>query len=194
MLLRPPFSPLFPYTTLFRSSVYLEQGDYKKAEEFLQKGLDTRLKLQTPIEIVLSQIELARFFKQTGRINESIELATNALQLSKEIPFLKGEMIASEILATGFEQKENDKEALSFYKNYKAANDSLFNLEERKIIDEYQTQIRIERETYDLKIAQSEQQAVYNLLLISLGMVLLGVIIWFVRSKKHQRKQTEILI
>ncbi len=175
-------------------SVYLEQGDYKKAEEFLQKGLDTRLKLQTPIEIVLSQIELARLFKRTGRVNESIELATNALELSKEIPFLKGEMIASEILATGFEQKENYKEALSFYKNYKAANDSLFNLEERKIIDEYQTQIRIERETYDLKIAQSEQQAIYNLLLISLGMVLLGVVIWFVRSKKRQRKQTEILI
>lgn len=175
-------------------SVYLEQGDYEKAEEFLQKGLDTRLKIQTPIEIVLSQIELARLFKRTGRVDQAIDLATDALQLSKEIPFLKGEMIASEILATGFEEIKNYKEALSFYKNYKTANDSLFNLEERKIIDEYQTQIRIERETYDLKIAQSEQQAVYNLLLISLGMVLLGVVIWFIRSKKRQRKQTEILI
>src|SRR5690606_15242336 len=175
-------------------SVYLEQGDYEKAEEFLQKGLDARLKIQSPLEIVLSQIELARLFKRTGRVNESIELATNALELSKEIPFLKGEMIASEILATGFEQKENYKEALSFYKNYKTANDSLFSLEERKIIDEYQTQIRIERETYDLKIAQSEQQAFYNLLLISLGMLLLGVIIWFFRSRKNQKKHTEMLI
>src|SRR5690606_39579792 len=84
---------------------------YEKAEEFLQKGLDARLKIQSPLEIVLSQIELARLFKRTGRVNESIELATNALELSKEIPFLKGEMIASEILATGFEQKENYKEA-----------------------------------------------------------------------------------
>lgn len=175
-------------------SVYLEQGDYEKAEEFLQKGLDARLKIQSPLEIVLSQIELARLFKRTGRVNQAIELATNALELSKEIPFLKGEMIASEILATGFEQKENYKEALSFYKNYKTANDSLFSLEERKIIDEYQTQIRIERETYDLKIAQSEQQAFYNLLLISLGMLLLGVIIWFFRSRKNQKKHTEMLI
>lgn len=182
------------YALTGMGSVYLEKGNYQEAEKYLQRGLEIRLKLQTPIEIVLSQIELARLFKRTGKVNEAIELASNALRLSKEIPFLKGEMIASELLSLGFEKKENYKEALNFYKNFKTSNDSLFSLEERKTIDEYQTQIRIEKETYDLKIKQSQQRAFYNLLLISLGLVLLGITIWFFRSKKRQKKQTEMLI
>lgn len=175
-------------------SVYLEQGDYKKAEDFLQRSLDLRLQHKTPLEIGLSKVLLARLYKLTGRTDESIEMAGKAYLASKQVPFLKGEMLASELLSMGYEQKENYKEALHFYKSFKTANDSLFSIEEKKIIDEYQTQIRIEKETSDLKIKQSQQKTTYTLLLTVLAMILIGLIIWFFRSRKNQRKQTEMLI
>ncbi|MFA7445079.1 MAG: tetratricopeptide repeat protein [Flavobacteriaceae bacterium] len=182
------------YALVGIGSIYLDQGDYEKAEEFLQKSLQVRLHLKSPLEIALSEVELARLYKTTGKTDKSIDLAQKAHQISKEISFLKGEMLASELLASGYEQKGNYREALNFYKNFKTVTDSLFNFEEKKTINEYQTQIRVEKETYDLKIKQSQQKSFYNLLLISLGLLLLVIVVWVLRSRKIQRKQTEMLI
>src|SRR5262245_63150492 len=70
MLLPPPRSPLFPYTTLFRSGEQFGQLGGGVGHEAHRKLLDRRLALRAAGPVVLEALEIDRDRKST-RLNSS---------------------------------------------------------------------------------------------------------------------------
>src|SRR3712207_7550854 len=75
MIRRPPRSTLFPYTTLFRSLIYQEQGDRLVAQLQLSQRFerrDTRIRPQYPVLFAVSAPQVARDGdRKSTRLNSS---------------------------------------------------------------------------------------------------------------------------
>lgn len=188
------YSYIAGYALANIGTVYLDKGNFSKAEEYLKSSLLMREQLQSPLEITLSQLELARLYRYTEKPDEALEMSKAAYETSVKINFLKGQLLASEQLSGAYEMKENFQSALDYFKEYKTLSDTLFTLEEKKIIDNVQTQIIIERETHNLKLQQAKESAFYTLLLVSLSILLVSAIIWFIYSRRLRERQNEITI
>jgi signal transduction histidine kinase len=174
--------------------VYLDKGNFSKAEEYLRSSLLIREQLQSPLEVTLTQIELARLYRYTERPVEALQMSKVAYETSTIINFLKGQQQASEQLSGAYEMIDDYQSALHYYKEYKNLSDTLFTIEEKKIIDNTQTQIIIERETYGLKLKQDKESAFYTLLLLCFSILMVSGIIWFFYSRKLRDRQHEISI
>ncbi len=188
------YSYMAGYAMASIGATYLDKGDFSKAEEYLKSSLVIREQLQSPLEIALTQLELSRLYRDIEKPDQALELAKAAYETSEKIKFLKGQQLASEQLSGAYEMIDNYQSALDYFKEYKTFSDSLFTIEEKKIIDNVQTQIAIERETHDLKLQQSKESAFYTLLLITLTIFLVSAIIWFIYSRKLRDRQNEMTI
>lgn len=188
------YSYISAYAFTSIGKVYLDKGNFSKAEEYLRSSLLISEQLQSPLEVTLTQIELARLYSYTERPDEALQMSKDAYETSIKINFLKGKQLSSEQLSVAYEMKDDYQSALHYFKEYKNLSDTLFTLEEKKIIDNTQTQIIIERETYDLKLKQDKESAFYTLLLVCFSILLVSAIIWFFYSRKLRDRQHEITI
>jgi signal transduction histidine kinase len=175
-------------------TIYLDKGNFSKAEEYLKSSLQIREQLQSPLEVTLTQLELARLYRNTARPDEALQMSKVAYETSVKINFLKGQQLASEQLSGAYEMVDDYQSALHYFKEYKTISDTLFSLEEKKIIDNIQTQIIVERETHKLKLKQEKESAFYTLLLVCFSILVVSVIIWFFYLKKLRDRQHEITI
>lgn len=188
------YSYMIGYAWANMGATYQEKGELLKAKEFLINSLELREQLEMPLEIALSQLELARLYIKLGDVEEVLRLAKKAYQTSEEINFLKGKQLASKYLADAYEMEKEPTKALQHYKDFKTFSDSLSSIEEKKVINNVQTQIKVEKETYDLKLAQTRQSLLYKLILVSLAIILVSIVVWFFYSGKLRDKQNEIKI
>src|SRR5690606_28913060 len=124
-----------------KGTVYTKNKQFDKAKYFTKKSLALAEELNAPLEIILSQLELAQFYLAAGKNLESIALLNQTLTISREINFTKGIMKSNELLSQLYEKTNDYEQALKHYRQYKILSDSLSRLEEKRVINDLQTQI-----------------------------------------------------
>ncbi|HET8886049.1 MAG TPA: tetratricopeptide repeat protein [Salinimicrobium sp.] len=186
------FDYMIGYVSDYIGKVYTEQKDYTKAKGYLEKSLELRLKQNSPIDLAQTRLSLAWLYIYQKEPAPAIELAHQALIGSQGTHFLIGEKNANEALSKAYELNGDYQNALIHYKGFKNVNDSLINTEKSKSINEINTQIKVEQETYELKLKQSRQRMLYmSILILFIGAFSL-LITRFIRYKKRQKKQADL--
>ncbi len=172
-----------------KGSSYIKSEQYDQAEYFIKKSLALAEEIAAPLEITLSQLELAQLYVATGKNEESIKLLQQTLATSQKINFTKGKMLSDKFLSEAYEKVSNFEKALHHHKQFKTLNDSLSLLEEKKIINDLQTQIKIDEETLNLKTAHQAQKNKLLLLSVIPVLFILVLLIYFYYKTATARKE-----
>lgn len=172
-----------------KGTSYMKSEQYDHAEYFIKKSLVLAEEIAAPLEITLSQLELAQLYIAVEKNEESIKLLQQTLTTSQKINFTKGKMLSDRFLSEVYEKTNNFEKALHHHKQFKTLNDSLSLLEEKKLINDLQTQIKVEEETHNLKTAHQAQKNKLLLLSVIPVFFILGLLIYFYYKTASARKE-----
>lgn len=168
--------------------------NYRSAEEYLLQGLEIRNRLQYPIEIIFTKVELSKLYVKTGELENAKRLLLDVLKNSKVTPFLKGEYMANELLSELYEKQGNYENALKYHKEFSIVGDSLkFNMNNSEIENAY-TRLQIEKYTQEAVFKQKQQRQIYISLLLFVSCSAIGGTGYLIKLRKETRRKYEFKI
>ena len=182
-------------------AVYQELGNNEQAIKYLKRSLEISKELDKKWSVANTLINIGRLNVSIKNNTEVKKYYDEAIKISKQIGAKDLLLQAYEALSDYYSSTGNFRDALSYYKNYKEVNDSLFNDNSSKQLAEIQTKYEIaskEKEISKLKNEKAEQELIAasdrnfrNLLLVVLGglVMIVAVITYFYRNKLNLTRQ-----
>ena len=194
---------LEPKTLTKLATVYLHVGDYKSALAYYDTTYQIHEKTRN--EFGIAEVELGRglvYIKQ-GKYDLTEQSVNRSLALAKQSNARTLEIRGYHTLSRLYERKNDHKNALAYYKQFKQLEDSLFSqdMQEKLLRD----QIRFETEDKDTEIAAlneernlkddtiKKQEFVRNILVVvmALSVILLATVY---RSGQRRRQINTLLL
>lgn len=180
------------YATRFKGQVYLQQNNLPLAIASFNKSLAYANQLKSPFEVMLTQVEMIKMYIKQNNTKQAITLSKQLLITTKELKFVKGEITANKVLYQAYQSNKNFEKALEHYKRYQTQEDSLNSLKEKELINDLQTQIKVDRETHNLKIAYKDQENKWIYTIIAVAFLSILTIIYFLIRSKNRKKKFEL--
>lgn len=176
---------------------YSEQGDFKKAELYLNKAYLIELEIGNQVRITETQLDLANHYFLSKQYLKSLKKAEDALVSSKELGLKRNVSDLYLILSQNYEALNKSKEAHRYHKLFFEKREDILNEDINEKIAEmdvkYETAQReteIGRKNFELKTQKAEieknklqRNAITAVLLLSL------VIVYFLYKANRQKKQ-----
>lgn len=187
------------------ASLHKKKGELDKALDYFFQSKKLNEEIGDKEGLALNLMNMGRIYKEKENFSKSLESSEEALSIAKKInnPELLKNIFGS--LSETYEKKEGITKALSYYKNYSALEDSLFNIESSKQIAEAETKYQTEkkeqenkllRKDNELQLAKNEQQLTKNkqqrMINYSIGgfaLLLIGGVSYYYRQTKIKEKQ-----
>ncbi|HLV46922.1 MAG TPA: tetratricopeptide repeat protein [Flavobacterium sp.] len=182
------------YATRFIAKVYKKQNNTEQALAYFEQSIKYAEEINSPLEIMLTQMEMAQMFANESHTTKAIALANKVLATSQKLKFVKGEINAHKILYEAYQQEQHFEQALAHYKRYHTQEDSLNSLEEKKLINDLETQIKIDKETHNLKTAYQTAKSKWIAGIITLGFLIILTIIYFLFRSKNRKKAFDLYL
>ncbi len=180
------------YATRFMGQVYTELNDIEQAEAYFRQSMAYAKEINSPFEVMLTQIEMANLYINQNNTTKAIALSNEVLVAARKLKFVKGEITANKILYEAYQQERHFEQALEHYKRYQIPKDSLNSLEEKKLINDLQTQIKVDEERHNLKTAYQTQKMKWFTGIIALGFLIVLTIVYFLFRSKNRKKAFEL--
>lgn len=177
------------YATRYIARVYIDQGNTEKAMEYFEQSLMYAKEIKSPFEIMLTQAQMARMYINQNNTKQAILFGNEVLDAALQLKSVKIEIDANKILYEAYQQEKYFEKALEHYKKFKAITDSLHSLEEKKLINDLQTQIKIDEEAYQLKAAHTAQKNKLLMLSVIPVFFILVLLIYFYYRTAAARKE-----
>ncbi len=182
--------------------VYHAQKQYQTSIIHYQKALQLAEKLGEKSEMARYWIGLAESYRQLNAWQPAEEAALRGLQLAQTLGNQKEVQQAGFALAAVYKQRKNFEKALFYHELASSVKDSLFNLENAKIVQnltfDYQTEkqnLKITTLNKDKLIQQNEihrKSLQRNASIIGIALAL-GLIFLLIRNNARQRKSNALL-
>ena len=138
--------------------VFYNKGNYQQALDQYVESLELKREIGNPESILNSLHNLVDVYDKLGDEPQAFQSANEALALSLEINNVNAIKDSHEKLATLYESAGMYKEALSAFKNFKVAEDSLFNTDTQSVISELQTRFRTKEQEQAILLLQRDQK------------------------------------
>jgi tetratricopeptide (TPR) repeat protein len=174
------------------AAIHLSNGAKEIAISYYQKSCDIFQTLGMKSQQAENLILLADAERKAGNIENAKKHAEQGEQLAKTTGSLQILLLASESLSKIWEQKGNPQQALKYLKEAKLLQDSTFNKEKNRTIEEIEagfTRIRLENENQILaqnSLLQQQSLRIKNILVGSLIVCLvLSILILWLLYKRH---------
>lgn len=180
------------------STVFFDLKKYDSAIIYNDSALHTRLKINDKKGVATSYLNAGNIFLILEKYEQAFDNYQLAIKVANEIDFKEPVIEAYNGLSQYYEAKGDTKEALSFYKKYKSANDSVFNSDITKQLStleiKYSTAQKeqlIEKQQFDLT---KKQYWIYGSAGAALLILLLSIS-YYRRNKlkSEKRLQTELM-
>ena len=157
--------------------VYYSLGNYEQALDHHRQSLELKREIGNPESIINSLHNLVDVYVELDDETQAFLNAQEALDISIGIENTHMIKDSHEKLAALYESSGMYAEALESFKNYKIAEDSLFNTDTQSVISELQTRYRTKEQEQTILLLQKEQ-AIQRLWLGALlgGVILFGAI------------------
>lgn len=160
-------------------------GDYSQLPELFYSALQIRDSLNNISGIIINNIHLSEFYALKKDTLKAIEYAKKAYAVADENKEKRDVLFALKQLAN-----VEPKKALQYSAEYYKINDSL-QISERKTRNKF---ARIEYETEELvlekdKLVEQRKTLIY----IGLGIILLGVFVYVIRSQAARNRELQLL-
>jgi tetratricopeptide (TPR) repeat protein len=166
----------------------LEQENYPKAIEYLNKSLETREKINDQPGIAKTYVFIALYYQTIKQPQKGLEYSLKALEVSKKVKALLTSQNASSLTSEIYERLKDYDKALEYYKLYKSLNDSLIN--NRKINEITRLQFQYEYDIVNKEKEASDQRKRLVMIILSstlfLSLIIMGLL--FILAKSRNRR------
>jgi two-component system, NarL family, sensor kinase len=176
------------------SNVFFDREQYDSATAYNNKAFAIREKLNDKKGMATSYLNGANIYLKQKNYTAAFENYNKAIALGNEIDFKEPVIESYNGLSNYYEIKGDTKEALSYYKKYKAENDSIFNSDITQQLSSLQTKYEtakkqqlIEEQKFELT---KKQYWIYGSVALMLLMTLLGFS-YYRRNKLQQEKKLQ---
>jgi tetratricopeptide (TPR) repeat protein len=145
-------------TYRYIGEIELIKGHNKQSEAFLTKALELSTQVNEKSSIAECLMLLGKISSLEGKHSESLIQMNKALDISKEIGLLELEKNIQENIANAYVAAGDPLKAVSHLKQYIAINDSLFKIENRKILFDLAKKYETEKKELELQMATKDKQ------------------------------------
>jgi tetratricopeptide (TPR) repeat protein len=172
------------------ANLYKEKKDVPKALEYYERALTIREKIGDKNGIALICNNVGSVYLSQGEFDKAIVYYERSLNIAKTLDYLEQVKANYLGLSESYEGLGNSEVALSYYKKYYDANDSLFNTTNSKQINELNTKFDTERkqkENESLTIENDLQVRRNIFMAAALVLVLILVVVVWRNARKSKR-------
>lgn len=184
------------------AEIYYFKKEYSKAIEFysLSEGLSENKRSDYGMTFTLNGLALV--YKDLKEYDKAVAIALRSVEISKKNSFRDKTKESYGILHEIFEQRGDFKNALTYYKQFNLYQDSIFNEDQMKYIDNlritYQTE-KIARENEllkkDAQLKNSQLNQQFTLAWVAVAAILFLLIIsTLLYRNNQQRKKTNTIL
>jgi len=131
--------------------VYFSQGDFNKAKGYYTKALSESKSIKNKKAVINSLNNLGKVYVELGQTDLSYKYLTESMEMLKDEKIADYLRDANRYLAGLYEKKGDLPRAYEYLKSYKALSDSLFNLENSRIVNDL-------KEKYDAEKKEKENE------------------------------------
>ena len=129
---------------------YLKQKKYKKAELYLAKAMIITEKFDNKQGKIYIMLGLADLYNKTEQYDKAYFYVSKALSIAEEIGSVSMIKDAYYTFSEIYENKHDYKNALLYHKKYKILEDSIFNKEKNRQIQESETKYQINKKQQEI--------------------------------------------
>lgn len=175
------------------ADTYNEMGEYKNAEIEQRKVLKLARKKSDKTSSATIHTNLGRSLLKQGHIKEAKQFYKEGLLLSQEIGSLEKQKDAHNLGIEIYEKEGNLSMVIAEMQNAKMVNDSIFNLEKAKQINELQTKYETEKKDAEIivlaKTAELERtkKVAFLIGLIMLSLLAIGIVYSLIQKRKKDQ-------
>lgn len=179
-------------------NVWYDQKKYDSALTYYERSLKIRREMNDKTGISSALINMGKVYSDLELNEEAKDNYLKGYEIAKSVRYKEGWQQAALLLSTLFEKERSFGKALNYHKEYKAASDSIFNLESDKTLNELQTKYETEKKEQQIALQNaqiSEQEAELErrqILLISSGLLVLAILAIALTQRSRLRKKQQI--
>lgn len=177
-------------------SVYMAMGNNEGALDMHMQALEIRQSYGDQNGSASSLLDIAEIYQVLGQNNLTLETAAQGLELAVETESWPLVMDAREIMASIYEANGDYANALIHFKAFKAATDTIFNIERQSVIADLQQQYHATEQQQQIELLQQqgEIRSLWLGILIG-GLVFIGSVLallynrYQLKQKAHEAEQ-----
>lgn len=172
-------------------SAYMFMGKNEEALDMHRQSFEIRQTVGDQYGSASSLLDIAETHQTLGQMNFALEAAIQGLKLAEETESWPLVRDAHEILASIYETQEDYANALVHFKGFKAATDSLFNIESQSVIADLQQQYKTMEQQQQIELLE-QQREIQNLWVSILvgGLVLIGLVLVLLYNRYQLKQKT----
>ncbi len=183
-------------------SVYSQLNQHSKALDYFEKALKLQQELNGKTELVMIYNNMASVYLETNKADKAITLLEQSLPLAKENHLMLQLKEIYKLYYRIYKTDGNYNLALKYHELYFAINDSVYNIESTKQLNELNTRYETEKKEKENQLLQIEndlsgktiRQQKMVVIFIIIGLGLSVVLIFFIfKNLKQQRKANKII-
>lgn len=188
------------YVLLDLSEIALHQGNLNQALDYIDESTRIRQKIGDKQGVAVNAVTKGEVLLQAKKVNDAITSLKEGLKQGEAIGYTDLIRFTLGALADAHLQLNDYKAAYDYRSKHHALNDSLFNLDKAKVIQEMQAKyetvkkeneillLKEENQIKDSKLAQSMQAII--ILLVVLGLILALGYLW--KNRLQLKQQAEL--
>lgn len=139
-----------------KASLLDNAGRYDDAKKLFKRSLKLSEEIGYSLGVFVSKINLSRMYSSNNKKQKAINLAQEALRLKDKKQPVKYLIEAYHILSKNYEDIRNYKLANKYLNKYIDLNDSVFNIEKNKQINEIHTKYETEKKENEITLLKKD--------------------------------------
>lgn len=183
------------YSLEFLGYNELMRKNYASAESYLKQALEVRKKGKDDFALMLNYTALGEYYKATKQYSASNEYFQKSNEVARKIKFLDIQQYNYQQITDNFESKGNYAEAYKSLKAFNVLNDSLYNVEKLKNVEEITT--KYETAEKEKQILQHKAEItnrnfwIFGLVTLAVIVGLIGFLLYKQQVLKNIRQQKD---
>jgi signal transduction histidine kinase/Tfp pilus assembly protein PilF len=178
------------------------RGEYEKALDYYLKALKTKEELNEKKGLSIINVNIAEVYSAMNKNNEAVAYALRGLDIAKHIGALELQKDAYKMLFAAYDSLGNYRSAYEYHKLYTQVNDSIYNIENSKEINELLTKYDSDKKEKEnellakdneIKHLALEKEATLRNYLIALTAVVI-LIVLVVSSRLYLKRKANRLL
>jgi len=158
-------------------TIYMHLDNSEKALDFKRESLRVRMELGDQRGSSQTLTNMAIIFLKLTEPDSALHAARRSLEFANETESWTLIRNAHEALSTVYEFTGDFEQALMHYRDFKAANDTLFNAESQSVIAELQEEYRSREQQQKIDLLQREKEVQRLWMIILIGGFLLALLV-----------------
>lgn len=178
------------------AEIYAHKLEYTKALDFYQKSDSVAKHNGVMLDLVYNALGMALVYQHLKKYEQSIENAERGFHIARKMGALREYAFMSKAIYNIHREQKNYQKALEYHEIYKKMNDSLFNIEKQKVLQNLEIQGELDKKNTEIKQekAINYQQKIINYWIFAGLMLTVLLLVIILIAKNKQEKANAIIL